>query len=106
MGMKKQTSTKNVWITAAVVVCLAAAVFVFYFFQHESVNTGRYTVVYYKNRCAIDPQTLPADLDSLKALPCLIRINWTEQIASDMEQEYCYYPGRGIEATRRIYKNQ
>jgi len=104
--MKKQTDTKTIWITVTVALCLVAAVFVCYFFQHETVNTGRYTVVYYKNRCNINAQELPADLESLKALPCLIRINWTEQIASDMEQEYRYSPGRGTEETRRIHTSR
>ena len=82
-----------------------AIALVFYYFQHMTVDVGGYTVVYYKNRCTMDVRTLPADLESLKALPCLIRINWRERIASDLEQEYCYLPGRGTEKSRLIHKS-
>lgn len=102
METKKQ---KIIWIIVAGALCLAVLVSVFYFFQHESLIVGKYTVVYYKNQCDIDSEELPMDFDSLTALPCLIRINWRERIASDMEQEYCYLPGRGTEKTRRIHKS-
>jgi hypothetical protein len=75
-----------------------------YWFQHETVQIGGYTVVYFKNRCDIDPEALPANLESLKTLPCLIRINWLERLAPDMFQEYSYLPGRGVEKTRKIHK--
>lgn len=105
VDMKKQKNVKKVRIAAAVAFGLAAFAVVAYWFQHEAVDIGGYTVVYYKHRCSIDTQTLPTDFDSLKALPCLIRINWRERIASDMEQEYSYIPDRGIEKTRRIHKS-
>jgi len=96
---------KKSWIifTAAIVL---AAIIVFYIFQHKTVNVGDYTVVYFKNRCDIDAQSLPTDLESLKSLPCLIRINWQERMASDLYQEYSYLPGRGVEKTRIIHKKQ
>ena len=75
-----------------------------HWFQHETVQIGRYTVVYFKNRCDIDPEGLPANLESLKTLPCLIRINWLERLAPDMFQEYSYLPDRGVEKTRKIHK--
>ena len=79
---------------------------VFFFFQHKTVNTGSYTVVYYKNRCNIDSQSLPDNLPYLKTLPCLIRITWQEPIASDMYQEYCYFPGKEVEKTRLIHQKK
>ncbi len=103
--MKKLTKNKKVWIAGGAL-CLVALGFIIYFFQHESVDVGGYTVVYFKNRCDIDPQAIPSDLESLKALPCLIRINWRERVSSDMEQEYCYVPGKDIEKTRLIHKKQ
>ena len=105
MGIKKQNNTKKVWIIAAGALCLVALALVCYYFQHESVIVSNYTVVYYKNQCDIDSEELPTDFDSLTALPCLIRINWRERIASDMEQEYCYLPDRGTEKTRLIHKS-
>ncbi|PKN20557.1 MAG: hypothetical protein CVU71_01845 [Deltaproteobacteria bacterium HGW-Deltaproteobacteria-6] len=105
MGIKKQKNAKNIWIAAAGAFCILALMPVCYFFQHESVVVGNYTVVYYKNQCDIDPEDLPADFNSLTALPCLIRINWRERIASDLEQEYSYLPGRGTEKTRLIHKS-
>lgn len=77
-----------------------------YWFQHKTVNVGDYTVVYYKNRCDVDSESLSANLESLKTIPCLIRINWQESIASDMLQEYCYLPGKGVEKSRLIHKKK
>jgi hypothetical protein len=99
-------------VTNKIVMVLTVALFVLlglsvaYWCQHQTVQVGRYTVVYYKNRCKIDPQVLPADLESLKSLPCLIRINWSEKKAPHLEQEYCYRLDRGVEKTRRIQKTR
>jgi len=106
MGIEKQTTMKKILLIVTAALCLAAAVLVCYFFHQESVDVGGYTVVYYNNLCDVDSETLPTDFESLKNLPCLIRITWTERIASDMEQEYCYLPDRGIEKTRLIHKTK
>lgn len=103
--MKKPGKNKKIWIAAAALLILILA-FVGYYFQHKSVDVGIYTVVYFKNQCDIDAQALPSDLESLKSLPCLIRINWRERVSSDMEQEYSYIPGRDVEKTRLIHKKQ
>jgi hypothetical protein len=103
--MNKPGKNKKVWIAVAAL-CLPVLAFVGYYFQHKSVDVGGYTVVYFKNQCDIDAQALPSDLESLKALPCLIRINWRERVSSDMEQEYSYIPGRDVEKTRLIHKKQ
>ncbi len=87
---------------------IAAAIFilgliiVFYVFEQETVSVGRYSVLYYKNRSDIDTASFPQDLESLKELPGLIRITWREPIGSDIYQEYCYLPGKGVEQTRII----
>lgn len=39
-----------------------AEALVFYFFQRVSLDVGGYTLVYYKNRCNNEPQTLPGEL--------------------------------------------
>ncbi len=102
-------SDRNLKITLIV---LAAAVFfvallvVAYWFQHKTVQIGDYTVVYFKNRCDVDADSLPANLEYLKSLPCLIRINWQESLAPDLYQEYSYLPGRGVEKTRKIHKKK
>lgn len=91
-----------------IVILLLAAValgIVFYVFKQETVEAGKYTVLYYKNMNDLDPQSFPADLESLKGLPGLIRITWREQIAPNMFQEYCYLPGKEVEKTRIINKN-
>lgn len=90
-----------------IVICVLAAaalVAVVYWFQHKTVVIGSYTVLYYKNRCHVDPDTISASLESLQTIPCLIRINWQERISSDMYQEYCYRPERGVEKTRLIHR--
>ena len=105
MGIKKQNSVRNILIIAAGALSILALSIVCYYFHHESVIVGSYTVVYYKNQCDINPEELSADFNSLTALPCLIRINWRERVSSDLEQEYCYLPGRGTEKTRLIHKS-
>ena len=102
MGNMK-SSKIGVMVLAAVLFTVGLMVAT-YWFQHETVNVGGYTVVYFKNRCDIDPEGLPADLEYLKTLPCLIRINWLERLAPDVFQEYSYLPGRGVEKTRKIHK--
>jgi hypothetical protein len=77
-------------------------IIVFFVFEQKTVSVGRYTVLYYKNMGDVDPKSFPQDLDSLKNLPGLIRITWQEQIASDMFQEYCYLPGKGVEKARIV----
>ncbi|MEE9912116.1 MAG: hypothetical protein K4571_10370 [Deltaproteobacteria bacterium] len=103
--MKEKKPSKIGMIALATFVGLAFVV-VAYWFQHKTVDIGGYTVVYYKNRCGVDPEGLSANLESLKTIPCLIRINWQEPIASDMLQEYCYLPGKGVEKTRLIHKKK
>jgi hypothetical protein len=92
-------------ILAVILIALAAAV-VFHIFEHETVTAGKYTVVYYKNMCDNMPPAFPQDLESLKSLPCLIRVTWQEQIASDMFQEYCYLPDKGVEKSRLVHKTR
>lgn len=90
-----------------IVICalaLAALVAVVYWFQHKTVVIGPYTVVYYKNRCQVDPENISGGLESLQTIPCLIRINWREPISSDILQEYCYRPEKGVEKTRLIHR--
>ena len=100
--MSKKKRISKGWIAGgALLIGVFAATL--YWFQYSTVDVGGYTVVYYKNRCAINTQNLVADLESLKSLPCLIRINWRERIASDLEQEYCYLPDRGVEKSRVIH---
>ncbi len=93
------------WVAIALVLgfCLVALVVVCYWFQHKTLRVGDYEVVYFKNRCDIDEGAMPADLESLKALPCLIRISWRERTGEDLYQEYCYTPGKGVEKSRRIH---
>jgi len=98
--------TNKVLMAVAAVLFVVMGVVAAYWFQQQTVVAGSYTVVYYKNRCNIDSQALPADLESLKALPCLIRINWAERIDASLEQEYCYRPDRGVEKTRMIQKTR
>lgn len=86
-------------VTAAV---LGLLIIVFYVFQQKTVSVGKYQVLYYKNRCDIAPGSFPQDLESLESLSGLIRITWQEQIGSNMFQEYCYLPGKGIEKARII----
>ncbi|HPV48777.1 MAG TPA: hypothetical protein PLB14_03655 [Smithellaceae bacterium] len=102
MAKKGKSKTVMIVICVLMVVVLAAVV---YWFQHKTVVIGSYTVVYYKNRCHVDPETTYGSLESLQAIPCLIRINWQESMSSDMLQEYCYRPGRGVEKTRLIHRN-
>lgn len=101
MAKKDKSKTAIIVICVLVVAVLVAVV---YWFQHQTVVIGSYTVVYYKNRCHVDPDTISASLESLQTIPCLIRINWQEQMSSDMLQEYCYRPGRGVEKTRLIHR--
>jgi hypothetical protein len=99
MNMKKIT----IGLSIAAVLGL---ILVFYVFKQETVSVGRYSVLYYKNRSDIDLALFPQDLESLKKLPGLIRITWLEQIGSDIYQEYCYLPGKGVEPTRLINKRR
>lgn len=85
------------------IAAIVGIILVFYIFRHETVSVGQYTVVYYKNKCDLAPEALPRDLESLKRLPGLIRITWQERIASDLLQEYCYLPGKGVEEGRKIH---
>lgn len=89
-----------------IIIAVAGLMAVFYVFEHETVEVGRYSVVYYKNMCDVEVDDFPQDLESLKSLPGLIRITWQEQIASDMFQEYCYLPGKGVEKSRLVRKKQ
>jgi hypothetical protein len=95
---------KKIVTISLLAVTVLAAILIFYLFEQESVDTGKYTVVYYKNRCDLNPRSLPADLESLKRVPCLIRITWQEKVAAGMYQEYCYLPGKEVEKTRSIHK--
>ena len=88
---------------AAAAIALGVVI-VFYVFWQETARVGRYTVVYYKNQCNLDPEALPQDLPSLMRLPCVIRVTWQEEIAEKMFQEYCFLPGKGIEKSRLIQK--
>lgn len=101
-GMEKQRRNLKGWMVAAVLSGLALAALI-YWFQQETMTVDGYTVIYYKNRCQMEQETPAANLEYLKTLPCLVRINWRERIASDLEQEYCYLPGRGVEKTRVIH---
>lgn len=92
--------------TILIIIAVAGLMAVFYVFEHETVEVGRYSVVYYKNMCDVEVDDFPQDLESLKSLPGLIRITWQEQIASDMFQEYCYLPGKGVEKSRLVRKKQ
>ncbi|MGV8057075.1 MAG: hypothetical protein AB2L12_03425 [Smithellaceae bacterium] len=86
------------------IAAILGLVIVFYIFEQETISVGKYSVLYYKNMCDMDSASFPQDLESLKSLPGLIRITWQEQIASDLFQEYCYLPGKGIEKSRLIRK--
>lgn len=89
-----------------VIAAIAGVVLVFYIFQQETVSVGKYSVLYYKNMCDLEPESFPQDLESLKSLSGLIRITWQEQIGSNMFQEYCYLPGKEVAKTRLIRKKQ
>ena len=104
--MKKIKPSTRLKLLVAAALFLAGLMGAAYWFQHETISIGRYTVVYYKNQCDVNPDSLSANLESLKTIPCLIRINWLERIASDMFQEYSYLPDRGVEQTRKIHKKQ
>jgi hypothetical protein len=95
---------KKVILGLVIVIAVIALVIGLYFFQQDTVEIGIYTVVYHKNQCDIDPAHFPRDMESLKSLPCLVRITWQQQISSDMFQEYCYLPGKEVEKTRTIHK--
>lgn len=102
MKVEEKKSKKGLIVLATL--ALVALILVGFWFQHKTVVVGGYTVVYYRNRCEVDPEALSGSLESLKAIPCLIRINWQEPISSDMFQEYCYLPGKGVEKSRLIHK--
>ncbi len=87
-----------------IIAAVLALTIVFYIFQQETVSAGRYQVTYYKNRYDIDPKSFPQDLGALQRISGLIRITWQEQIGSEMYQEYCYLPGKGVEKGRLIHK--
>lgn len=95
---------KKVILGLVIAIAVITLVIGLYFFQQKTMEIGSYTVVYYKNKCNLDPAYFPRDLESLKSLPCLIRITWREQLASDMFQEYCYLPGKEVQKTRMIHK--
>ena len=97
---------KKIALILMIIFIVMAVAIVFYFFDHETTQTGRYTVRYYKNRCDNQPKSLPQDLESLKNFPCLIRITWQEQIASNMFQEYCYLPGKEVQKSSIYHKKQ
>ena len=97
---------KKLSIILVIILIVVAVAIVYFIFEHETVNVGRYNVVYYKNKCDNMPEVLPQDLESLKKLPCLIRITWQEQIASDMFQEYCYLPGKEVEKGSLYHKTK
>lgn len=99
-----KTSKKGLIVLSAL--ALAVLILVGFWFQHKTVVIGEYTVVYYKNRCSVDPENLSGSLESIKAIPCLIKINWQEPISSDMFQEYSYRPGKDVEKTRLIHKKK
>lgn len=86
-----------------IIACVLGLMIVFYAFRQETVPAGRYQVTYYKGRCNIDPKSLPQDLESLQRIPGLIRITWREQIGSEIFQEYCYLPDKGMEKGRLIH---
>jgi hypothetical protein len=98
---KRKKNMKKI-IIGLVITAILGLILVSYIFEQETVLVGRYTVLYHKNMCDLDPESFPQDLDSLKNLPGLIRITWREQISSDMYQEYCYLPGRGVEKARIV----
>jgi hypothetical protein len=97
---------KKLAIILVIILIAVAVAIVFYIFEHETVNVGKYNVVYYKNQCDNIPESLPQDLTSLKTFPCLIRITWQERISSDMFQEYCYLPGKEVEKSRIIHNTK
>jgi len=96
MGMKK------ILAIGLIVVTVIGFLLVFYFFEQETVDVGGYSVIYHKNQCELNPQSYQVDLESLKRLPCLVRITWEQKIGPDTYQEYCYLPDRGVEKTRII----
>jgi hypothetical protein len=95
---------KKVNIVLFIAIIVALLFLVFYVFQQETVTAGKYTVLYHKNMCELDAETFPQDLESLKKIPCVIRVTWQEKIGSELFQEYCYLPGVGVEKTRMIHK--
>ena len=97
-GRKK--NMKKITIGLLIAAAILGLIIVFYVFEQETVSVGKYSVLYFKNMCDRNPESFPRDLESLKALPGLIRITWQEQIAHNMFQEYCYLPGREVEKTR------
>jgi len=96
---------KKIAVISAIL-AIAGLILVFHVFKQETASVGRYSVLYYKNMCDREVESFPRDLESLKSLPGLIRITWQEQIASDMFQEYCFLPGKGVEKARLIRKKQ
>jgi hypothetical protein len=99
---REKMNVKKISIGLLIAASILGLILVFYVFQQETVSVGRYSVLYYKNRCDIDSAAFPQDLESLKKIPGLIRITWREQIGTDIYQEYCYLPGKGVEQTRLI----
>lgn len=93
---------KKLAIGLLIATAILGLIIVFFVFKQETVLVGRYSVLYYKNMCDIEPESFPQDLESLKDLPGLIRITWQEQIAPNIFQEYCYLPGREVEKTRLL----
>lgn len=87
-----------------IIAAFLGLIIVFYVFRQETVSAGRYQVTYHKSWCKIDPKSFPQDLGSLQQIPGLVRITWQEQIGSEMFQEYCYLPGKGMEKGRLIHK--
>ena len=103
MTKKDKSKAGMIVICALTLAALAAVV---YWFQHKTVVIGPYTVVYYKNRCSVDPENISASLESLQTIPCLIRINWQEPMSADILQEYCYRPVKDSELSRLILRKK
>jgi hypothetical protein len=93
-------------IVASIIAVILGIMLVFHVFRQETVSIGRYSVLYYKNQCDLQPKEFPQNLESLKSLPGLIRITWQEEISTNLFQEYCYLPGKGVEKSRLINKNK
>ncbi len=97
-----ENNMKKIAIGLSIAAIIMGLFIVFYVFEQETVSVGRYSVLYYKNQNNTDPASFPQDLESLKNLHGLIRITWRESIGSNIYQEYCYLPGKGVEQTRIV----
>ncbi len=99
---EEEMNMKKINIGLLIAASVLGLILVYYIFEQETVSVGRYSVLYYKNMSDVDPASFPQDMESLKKLPGLIRITWRETIGSDIYQEYCYLPEKGVEKTRII----